>query len=138
MTFRLILLYAGALAIGAFALQWLEYQYLTRVFASEIYLLLIAALFTALGAWAALKLARPKAAVAFTRNDAAIKSLGLSAREFEVLELLADGQSNKEIARSLDVSPNTVKTHLANLYGKLEASSRLQAVTKARDLGLIP
>jgi ATP/maltotriose-dependent transcriptional regulator MalT len=71
------------------------------------------------------------------RNTRVIERLGISARELEVLELLAAGRSNKEIARRLDVSPNTVKTHLANLYEKLEAERRTEAIRRARDLGMI-
>jgi ATP/maltotriose-dependent transcriptional regulator MalT len=65
-------------------------------------------------------------------------SLGISDREFEVLELLAAGRSNKEISARLNVSPNTVKTHLANLYGKLEVKRRTEAILRARELGMLP
>ena len=65
-------------------------------------------------------------------------SLGLTGQEMKVLEKLAEGQSNKEIARILGLSPNTVKTHIANLFAKLEVARRTEAVAKARDLHLIP
>ena len=94
--------------------------------------------FAALGGWAGWRLTHRKDAGGFQKNDAAIRSLGISAREFETLELLANGLSNKEIARELGVSPNTVKTHLARLYEKLGAARRTEAVGKARDLALIP
>jgi DNA-binding CsgD family transcriptional regulator len=71
-------------------------------------------------------------------NDAAIRSLGLTPRECEILGRLASGESLKEIARALGISPNTVKTHVAKVYEKLEAPKRIQAVEKARFLGLIP
>ena len=74
----------------------------------------------------------------FEPNTAAVAALGLTRQEVKVLERLAAGQSNKEIARTLGVSPNTVKTHAANLFSKLEVSRRTQAVSKARDLLLIP
>lgn len=135
---RTIALYALALAAGVFVLQWLEYKYVTRVFAGELYILLIAVGFTALGAWTAWRLTQRKAPAAFEKNDAALRSLGVTAREYETLELLADGLSNKEIARKLDVSPNTVKTHVSKLYEKLEVSRRTQAVQKAKALALIP
>lgn len=135
---RTIALYALALAAGAFALQWLEYKYVTKVFAGEFYILLIALGFTALGAWTAWRLTQRTSAAAFEKNDAALRSLGVTAREYETLELLAAGLSNKEIARKLDVSPNTVKTHVSKLYEKLEVSRRTQAVQKAKDLALIP
>ena len=64
--------------------------------------------------------------------------MGITEREYAVLELLATGQANKEIARELDVSPNTVKTHVSRLYEKLEVGRRTQAVQKARMLRLIP
>ena len=134
----MIFLYALALAAGSFVLAWLEYKYVTRVFAGEIYIFLIAAGFAALGGWAGWRLTRRKPTQGFERNDAAIKSLGVSAREYEALELLANGLSNKEIARALGVSPNTVKTHLARLYEKLGAARRTEAVNKARALSLIP
>ena len=74
----------------------------------------------------------------FERNVAALKSLGISRRELQVLEALADGQSNKEIARTLAISPNTVKTHIARLYEKLQVNGRVQAIGEARSLHLIP
>jgi len=133
-----IVAYALALAAGAFLLEWLEYKYVTRVFAPEIYVVLIAIGFTALGTWAGYRLTRRPAPAAFERNEAAIKSLGLTDRECRVLELLAAGHANKEIARLLEVSPNTIKTHIANLFEKLAVERRTQAVQKARELKLLP
>lgn len=71
-------------------------------------------------------------------NRAAQQSLGLTGQEMKVLEQLALGLSNKEMARSLGLSPNTIKTHIANLYAKLEVGRRTQAISKARDLRLLP
>lgn len=133
---RTLVIYALVLAAAAFALEWLEYKYLTRAFSGEIYIVLIALAFAGLGVWAGRKLTEKQAPGPFARNDAALASLGITERECSVLELLAAGQSNKEIARSLGLSPNTVKTHLANLYEKLEVERRTQAVDKARQLGL--
>ena len=135
---RTILLYAVALALAAAALDWLEYRYMARLFSTEIYIALIAAGFAALGIWAGRKLTPAPATGAFERNDAAIRSLGLTARECEILELLASGQSNKELARTLGISPNTVKTHVARVYEKLEVDRRVQAIEKACWLALIP
>lgn len=136
---RTILLYALALAAAAGLLQWLEYRYVTRAYSTEIYIALIALGFVALGAWAGARLTRSQpVAEAFLRNEAAIRSLGLSPRECEILELLASGASNKEIARQLCISPNTVKTHAARVYEKLEVEKRMQAVEKARFLAVIP
>ncbi len=133
-----VALYGLALAAGAFVLQWLQYKYVARAFAPEIYIALIALGFTGLGIWAGIRLTPKTIAGPFERNEAAIKSLGLTEREVKVLELLAAGAANKEIARALDISPNTVKTHIANLFQKLEAQRRTQAIQKARELGLIP
>ena len=124
---RTIVIYGGVLAIAAFALQQLEYRYLARAFATEIYIVLIALGFTALGVWAGRRLTARAPAETFARNDAALKSLGVTDREYEVLSLLAEGLANKEIARRLEVSPNTVKTHIARLYEKLGAERRTQA-----------
>jgi DNA-binding NarL/FixJ family response regulator len=135
---RVVILYALALAAGAFLLQWLQYNYLVRAFSTEIYIGLIAIAFAGLGVWAGLRLARRPASATFEKNDAAIASLGITLREQEVLGLLAAGKSNKEIAQKLGVSPNTVKTQVASLYQKLEVQRRTQAVQKARELALIP
>ncbi|HEX8480275.1 MAG TPA: LuxR C-terminal-related transcriptional regulator [Allosphingosinicella sp.] len=136
---RTIILYALALAAAAGLLQWLEYRYVTRIYSTEIHIALIAAGFVALGIWAGARLTgRLPAPEAFARNEAAIRSLGLSPRECEILELLASGASNKEIARKLSISPNTVKTHAARVYEKLEVQKRMQAVEKARFLAVIP
>jgi len=136
---RTILFYALALGLSVTALQWLEYRHLTRAFSTEIYIVLIAAGFIALGIWTGSRLT-PRRALAgpFQRNDAAIRSLGLSPRECEILDSLAMGESNKEMARRLGISPNTVKTHIARIYEKLEVKRRVQAIEKARLLALIP
>ena len=135
---RAIVLYALALAAGAFLLQWLQYRHLVRAFSGEIYIALIALAFAGLGVWAGLKLARRPASATFERNDAAIASLGITLREQEVLAQLAAGKSNKEIASALGVSPNTIKTQVASLYQKLDVQRRTQAIQKARELALIP
>ena len=135
---RIVILYALALALAAAALQWLEYRYFVRSFSTEIYIVLIAVGFAALGLWAGRKLTpRPSNGI-FERNQAAIRSLGLTDRECEILERLASGRSNKELARELGISPNTVKTHIARVYEKLEVQRRVQAIEKARWLALIP
>lgn len=104
----------------------------------EIYIGLLAVVFIVLGIWVGTQLTTPRADGAFERNDKAIVSLGLTPREFQILEHLAKGSSNKEIARSLDVSPNTVKTHIASLFHKLDVNGRGKAVEAARSLSLIP
>ena len=136
---RTALIYGLALALGALALQWLEYQIWARSHAGEIYVALIAAAFLALGVWVGARLARPRPrGDGFEPNTRAQAALGISPRECEVLRLLADGRSNKEIAKRLTLSPNTVKTHIARLYEKLPAARRTEAILRARELGLIP
>lgn len=134
---RLILAYGVALAAIAFLLEWLDYKHAIHAWSTEFYIACIAVIFVALGIWVGNRLtARPRQV--FARNDAAIASLGISARECEVLEMLAAGHANKVIARRLDISPNTVKTHVARLYEKLEVASRTQAIGKARSLDILP
>jgi len=134
---RTVMLYAAALAAAAGLLQWLEYRYLTRAFSTEIYIALLAAGFIGLGIWVGQRLTPRPAPAEFRRNEEAIRSLGLTPRECEILDLLASGQSNKELARSLGISPNTVKTHVARVYEKLEVDRRVQAIEKARWLAVI-
>jgi DNA-binding CsgD family transcriptional regulator len=135
---KAITIYAFLLAAGAFVLEWLQFKYVARVFTTDIYVGLIAVGFAGLGLWAGTRLTPKRAAAEFERNTAALKSLGVTDREFAVLELLAAGQANKEIARHLDVSPNTVKSHILHLFEKLEVQRRTQAISKARELRLIP
>ena len=135
---RMILLYASALALAVAGLEWLQYRYVTRAFSTEIYIVLLAAAFAGLGLWAGHRLTRRRATQGFERNDAAIRSLGLTPRECEILGLLAAGQSTKEIARQLEISPNTAKTHIASVFQKLAVQRRTQAIHKARELALIP
>ena len=134
---RTVILYAIALAAAAAALQWIEYRYLAHAFSFEIYLALVAFGFLALGAWAARQLTPRPAPAKFEVNHAAVRSLGLTPREYDILERLASGQSNKELARALAISPNTVKTHVARLYAKLEVRNRIEAIEKARWLAII-
>jgi len=135
---RTIILYAVTLALAAAALQAIEYRYAMRAFSTEVYVALIAVGFVALGIWVGQRLTPRPVPAQFRRNDEAIRSLGLTRRECEILELLASGQSNKEMARALSISPNTVKTHVARVYEKLEVERRVQANEKARWLALIP
>lgn len=136
--FSTILLYALVLALAAFALQWLEYRYFLKSISTDIYTVLLAVIFGSLGIWVGHRLTGRKTDGPFERNDPALKSLGISSRELEVLEALAQGQSNKEIARSLGISPNTIKTHVAHLFEKLAVDRRVLAIEKAKTLGLIP
>lgn len=126
-------------------LKFIEYQYFVRDLPLEFYIGLIAAMFTGLGIWAGLKLTRPKVIrevvetnSPFQLDEANLQKLGLSRREFEVLELMAAGLSNQEIAEKLFVSTSTVKTHVSNVLGKLDAQRRTQAVQRAKELRIIP
>lgn len=126
------------LALGALALQWLDYQRMTRAYSGEIHLAVVAVAFLALGVCVGMRLFGAPAATPFDGNPKARDALGISPRELEILREIAAGHSNKEIAARLHVSPSTVKTHVANLLDKLDARRRTEATRKARELGLVP
>ena len=124
-----------------------EYRYLVLEHSLEIYGGIVALLFSALGIWLGLKLTRTRETVVvrevpvtgpFTRNEVQLQQLGITPRELEILEAMAGGFSNREIAERLFVSENTVKTHAARLFDKLSARRRTQAVQRAKVAGLIP
>ncbi len=133
-----IAIYGACLALGTLLLQGLDYLHLVRRYSGEIYVFLIATAFLALGLFAGARLFGARKPVPFDGNPQAVSSLGISPRELMVLTEIAAGRSNKEIARVLDVSPNTVKTHAARLFEKLGAVRRTDAINKARDLGIVP
>ena len=135
---RTILIYGALLALGTFALEWLQFRLLVQRHAVEAYVALVAVAFMGLGVWLGVKLFRRDPGAPFVANERAQGALGISGRELEVLELLAAGRSNKEIARQLEVSPNTVKTHVTRLLAKLDARRRTEAIQRARELGVIP
>jgi len=130
--------YGALLAAGTFALQWLDYQRIARTQTGEIYVFLIAAAFLVVGVVLGMRIFARPAAIPFDGNPQALAALGISARELHVLQELAAGHSNKEIAARLHVSPNTVKTHVARLYEKLGARRRTEAINRARELGIVP
>lgn len=131
-------LYGIGLGVVAWLLNWLEYRHAMRLHSTEVHAVAIALIFAAIGIWAGHRLTPVSVRPDFVRNDAAVAALGLSLRELEVLALVAQGQSNKLIARELEISPNTVKTHLARLHDKLNVASRTQAVSRARELDILP
>ena len=158
------IIYGFALALLLFLLKWFEWRFLILDHAVQIYSGAIAIVFTGLGIWLALKLARPKVKtivvekeVIISREPAAavsgpagpvneaagiinekeIARLGLSARELEVLQGMAEGLSNQEIAGRLFLSLNTIKTHSSNIFEKLDVRRRTQAVEQARKLNII-
>ncbi|HEV8273478.1 MAG TPA: LuxR C-terminal-related transcriptional regulator [Chitinophagaceae bacterium] len=139
------------MAFLLFLLKWLELRFIIFNHSFEVYIGFIAIIFTALGIWLALKLSKPKVEtvviekeVYVNRNEnfildtSLISQLELSKRELEILSLLAQGHSNQEIAAKLFVSLSTVKTHIQNLFEKLDVKRRIQAVEKAKRLNLIP
>ena len=135
---RTVLVYGVILAAGTFVLEWLQFRFLVQRHAVEAYVVLVAAAFLGLGVWLGARLFRHAPEAPFVPNTRVQETLAISDRELEVLALLAAGGSNKEIARRLEVSPNTVKTHVTKLFAKLEASRRTEAIQRARELGIIP
>lgn len=134
---RTVLAYGIGLAVAAVVLEQLRFRAASNDLSTELYVGLLALGFTALGLWVGHRLTAKKSRAPFERNDAAIASLELTKRECEILDLLASGQSNKELARTLGISPNTVKTHLVSLFAKLGVDRRVKAIEKARFLALI-
>jgi len=130
-------------------LKLVEYRFLVVEHSIEIYGGLIALLFAGLGIWLGLKLTKTKETVvikevllptspSFILNELRLRELGITRRELEILELIANGLSNREIAEKLFVSENTVKTHSSRLFDKLSAKRRTQAVQMGKEFGLIP
>jgi two-component system, NarL family, response regulator LiaR len=137
---KTVLLYGVALAALTGILKFVEYRYFIRDLSLEVYLGVVAILCAVVGAWAGTRLTRRKIVVAkpdFKPDEAEYRKLGISKREYEVLELMAQGLSNQEIADKLFVSLNTIKTHTSNLFMKLDARRRTQAVRRAKELGLL-
>ena len=138
---KTILLYGLAMAALTGILKFVEYRFFVRDLSLEFYLGVVAILFAGIGVWAGLRLTRRKVVIAnpdFKLNEPELQRLGISKREYEVLELMAQGLSNQEIADKLFVSLNTVKTHSSNLFMKLDARRRTQAVRRAKEFGLLP
>jgi len=145
------ILYGIALAAIIFAIRWFEIRYVLADDHLDTYIGIIALLFTGLGIWLAVKLRRPKVktviiekevhlspSAEFVLNEAELKRLNLSKRELEVLQLMAEGLSNQEIADKLFVSLNTIKTHTTQVFEKMEVKRRTQAVDTGKRLGIIP
>ena len=154
---KMLIIYSVSLALLFLLLKLVEYKLLIIDHSFEIYVGSIALLFTLLGIWLSRKLFSPKKITTiiekekivekevfiagpqhFVLNQKAFEETDLSARELEVLSLIAKGLSNQEIASSLFVSVNTIKTHVTNLFYKLEVTRRTQAVEKAKKLSIIP
>ncbi len=144
-----ILIYGLCGGVLILVLKLVEYRFLVVEHSIEIYGGLIALLFAVLGIWLGLKLTKTKEIVvvkevlipaqqSFTLNEMRLRELGITRRELEILELIAGGLSNREIAEKLFVSENTVKTHSSRLFDKLSAKRRTQAVQLGKEFGLIP
>lgn len=146
-----ILLYGIVGGILIAGLKLIEYRFLVLEHSLEIYGGLVAALFSGVGIWLGLKLTKTKETVVikevpvhvrvsepFAVDSARQAKLGITPRELEILELIAAGMSNREIAGKLFVSENTVKTHSSRLFDKLNAKRRTQAVQIGKEAGLIP
>ena len=144
-----VLLYGLLCGVLIVALKLIEYRWLVVEHSLEIYGGLVAAVFAGLGIWLGLKLTRHKETVlvkevmvpapaSFVRDEQKLEALGITPRELEILELIALGLSNKEIAARVFVSENTVKTHSSRVFDKLGARRRTQAVQLGKELRLIP
>ena len=144
-----VLLYGLLCGVLIAGLKFIEYRWLVVEHSLEIYGGLVAAVFAGLGIWLGLRLTRPTetvvvrevvvpAPVNFERDQGRVASLGITPRELEILELIAQGLSNKEIAARVFVSENTVKTHSSRVFDKLGARRRTQAVQMGKELRLIP
>jgi NarL family two-component system response regulator LiaR len=148
---KTILVYGllGGLLIAA--LKFVEYRFLLIEHSLEVYAGIVALLFSTLGIWLGLKLTRTRETVVvrevpvpapsnspFVPNTARQEELGITRRELEILQLIAAGLSNREIAERLYVSENTVKTHSGRVFEKLNAKRRTQAVQRGKEAGLIP
>jgi two-component system, NarL family, response regulator LiaR len=152
-TLRELVIYGVSSGLLIALLKVIEYRFLVIEHSLAIYGGLVAVLFAGVGIWLGVTLTRPSAATQppapppvpvlppggpFTRDAARVSELGLTPRELEILELIAEGLSNREIAEKLFVSENTVKTHSSRVLAKLGARRRTQAVQIGKAARLIP
>jgi DNA-binding CsgD family transcriptional regulator len=146
---RQVALYGAVGGVLIALLKLIEYKHFVLEYPSEIYGGLIALIFTSLGIYFGLRWTRAKQVVVvrevpvrmdgpFVLNAGQLKDVGLTPREHEILALIAQGMSNREIGEKLFVSENTVKTHSSRLFEKMQVNRRVQAVQKGKELGLIP
>jgi DNA-binding CsgD family transcriptional regulator len=146
---RHVLIYGLIGGVVITVLKWTEYRFLVIEHSIEIYSGLTAVTFAVLGIWLGIKLTgtRPRVVVKevpvlpaepFAPNERKQENLGITRRELEILQLIARGMSNREIAEKLYVSENTVKTHSSRVFDKLGAKRRTQAVQLGKEFGLLP
>lgn len=134
---RTMIIYGVALSGTATFLEWLDFRHSVRDLNSSAFLAILAVVFIAFGIWLGRRLFSLQAVAGLSPNEPALRYLGISRREHDVLANLAAGHSNKVIARLMGISPNTVKTHVSSVLAKLEVNSRTQAIRKARELRLL-
>jgi len=136
-----IVIQFGLLALALMLLlQLSKYSLFLRGFSNEWAVTLFAILFLSFGYFASRAISKPK--VKFMEapkniDENKIADLGISSREYEVLQLISSGMSNQEIAQKLFISESTVKTHVSNLLMKLDAKRRTQAITNAKALNIL-
>ena len=138
---KIILQYGGSMAILLGLLKYFEYRFFVRDLSLEFYGGIVAVLFTILGVWIGKQFFRKKSIESgppFSADNSTIDQLGISKRELEVLQLIAQGMSNREIADRLFLSPHTIKSHSSNLFAKLNARRRTEAIKKAKEMMLLP
>lgn len=147
-----VLLYGLLGGVLIAALKFIEYRWLVVEYSVEIYGGLVAVVFVCLGIWLGLRLTKPPrhtqtvvirevmvaSPIEFVRDQGKVESLGITPRELQILALIAEGLSNKEIAARVFVSENTIKTHSSRVFEKLGARRRTQAVQLGKELRLIP
>ena len=148
--YKEIISYAISIAVLLLLFRWLEFRFLILQHQYEIYIGFISIFFLLFGIWLADKITKPKvktivvekeirvAVDNFVLNENELLQRNISKRELEVLTLMAKGLSNQEIAEQLFVSLNTIKTHSAKLFEKLEVKRRTQAIETAKKLQLLP
>ena len=146
-----IVLYGLILALLIFLLKWLQWKFIIVDNSLDIYIGLIALFFTILGIWVETQLIKTKTETVLVEkeiyitlpdkyeiNDWELKKLNLTKREYEVLQLLVKGYSNAEIGEQLYLSLSTIKTHVSNLFVKMDVKSRTQAIEKSKRLKITP
>jgi NarL family two-component system response regulator LiaR len=150
-----MLILGGVSGLLIAAMRVVEYRFLVIDHSVEIYGAIVAAAFAAVGIWLGQYLTRPRVVVRevavevpvevrvpvnepFVPDTSRVEQLGITPRELEVLQLIAEGLSTREMADRLCVSDNTVKTHCSRLFDKLGVNRRTQAVQAGKQFRLLP
>ena len=144
---KLVIRYALFIAVLLLVSRWLDYSLFARILSFEVYVGILALIFTGFGIWMGLRITNPSQNASadtspqaddFSINESTLAATGISPREYEVLLKIAEGQSNQEIAESLYISLSTVKSHVSNIYEKLQVKRRVQAIQTGKEKGLLP